>query len=40
MKSEQELKELVQQNYSEIALHDKATNASSCCGAGGCSTEV
>lgn len=40
MKSEQELKELVKQKYSEIALQDKATNASSCCGAGGCSTEV
>jgi len=40
MKSEQELKELVKQKYSEIALQDKVTNASSCCGAGGCSTEV
>jgi len=40
MKNEQELKELVRQKYSEIALQDKATNAASCCGAGGCSTEV
>ncbi|MGC8749554.1 arsenite methyltransferase [Hydrotalea sp.] len=40
MKSEQELKELVKQKYGEIALQDKVTNASSCCGAGGCSTEV
>ena len=36
----QEMKELVRQKYSEIALQDKATNASSCCGAGGCSTEI
>jgi arsenite methyltransferase len=36
----QDLKELVKEKYSEIALQDKETNASSCCGAGGCSTEV
>lgn len=35
-----ELKEMVKQKYAEIALQDKDTNASSCCGAGGCSTEV
>lgn len=40
MKTEQEIKEMVKQKYSEIALQDKETNASSCCGAGGCSTEV
>lgn len=40
MTTEQQLKELVRNKYSEIALQDKATNASSCCGAGGCSTEV
>ena len=40
MKTDAELKELVKQKYSEIALQDKATNQSSCCGAGGCSTEV
>jgi arsenite methyltransferase len=40
MKNENELKELVKQKYSEIALQDKETNQSSCCGAGGCSTEV
>lgn len=34
------LKELVKQKYSEIALQDKATNESSCCGSGCCSTEV
>lgn len=40
MKTEAELKEIVRQKYSEIALQDKVTNMSSCCGAGGCSTEV
>ncbi|MCC6721833.1 MAG: arsenite methyltransferase [Bacteroidia bacterium] len=40
MNKEQEIKEMVRQKYSEIALQDKETNASSCCGAGGCSTEV
>ena len=40
MKTEEQLKELVRQKYSEIALQDKETNQSSCCGAGGCSTEV
>jgi SAM-dependent methyltransferase len=40
MKTEAEIKELVRQKYSEIALQDKITNESSCCGAGGCSTEI
>ena len=40
MKTELELKEIVRQKYAEIALQDKEVNASSCCGAGGCSTEV
>lgn len=40
MQTAEDLKEIVRQKYSEIALQDKATNASSCCGAGGCSTEV
>lgn len=40
MKTDEEVKELVRQKYSEIALQDKETNQSSCCGAGGCSTEV
>jgi len=40
MNTEQELKEIVRQKYSEIALQDKDTNQSSCCGSGGCSTEV
>ncbi|WP_337043837.1 arsenite methyltransferase [Emticicia sp. 17c] len=38
--TENELKALVRQKYSEIALQDKDTNAASCCGAGGCSTEI
>lgn len=40
MNNEMELKELVRQKYSEIALQDKATNEASCCGASCCSTEV
>lgn len=40
MQNPEQLKELVKQKYSEIALQDKETNQSSCCGAGGCSTEV
>ncbi|MFN8165750.1 MAG: arsenite methyltransferase [Bacteroidia bacterium] len=40
MENSEKLKELVRQKYSEIALQDKDTNQSSCCGAGGCSTEV
>jgi SAM-dependent methyltransferase len=35
-----DIKEMVKQKYGEIALQDKAVNMSSCCGAGGCSTEV
>lgn len=38
--NEQALKDLVKQKYSEIALQDKDSNMASCCGAGGCSTEV
>lgn len=40
MYTDNEIKEMVRQKYSEIALQDKETNAASCCGAGGCSTEV
>jgi SAM-dependent methyltransferase len=40
MQTEEQLKEIVKKKYSEIALQDKDTNMSSCCGAGGCSTEV
>lgn len=38
--SPEEIKDLVRRKYAEIAQQDKDTNASSCCGAGGCSTEV
>ena len=40
MQTDEQLKELVKQKYSEIALQDKETNMSSCCGSGCCSTEV
>jgi SAM-dependent methyltransferase len=40
MSTEKNLKELVKQKYAEIALQDKETNESSCCGSGCCSTEV
>jgi len=40
MTNEAQLKEMVKQKYSEIALQEKETNQSSCCGAGSCSTEV
>lgn len=40
MSTDNQIKEMVRQKYSEIALQDKETNQSSCCGAGGCSTEV
>jgi arsenite methyltransferase len=34
------VKQMVKQRYSEIALQTKETNQSSCCGSGCCSTEV
>ncbi len=40
MEISENLKQTVKQKYTEIALQDKQTNQSSCCGAGGCSTEV
>jgi len=40
MTNEEQIKEMVKQKYSEIALQDKETNSCSCCGSGGCSTEV
>jgi len=40
MTDEEQLKEMVKQKYSEIALQDKETNSCSCCGSGECSTEV
>jgi SAM-dependent methyltransferase len=40
MQTEEQIKDIVRQKYTEIATQDKDTNQSSCCGAGGCSTEV
>jgi SAM-dependent methyltransferase len=40
MENQEEVKELVRQKYSEIALQDKETNQASCCGSGCCSTDV
>lgn len=42
METQNDVKELVRQKYSEIALQDKDTNAASCCGATAscCGTEV
>ena len=40
MEAQDNVKEMVKQKYSEIALQDKDTNAASCCGSGCCSEEV
>jgi len=40
METEEKLKQVVKDKYAEIALQDKDVNATSCCGATGCSTEV
>lgn len=40
METEEQLKQIVKDKYAEIALQDKESNAASCCGATGCSTEV
>lgn len=40
MENENDLKEIVKKKYAEIALQDKETNQSSCCGSGCCSEEV
>lgn len=40
MENAEQLKDLVKQKYSEIALQTKEVNQSSCCGSGCCSTEV
>jgi len=40
MQTTEELKDLVREKYSAIALQDKETNQSSCCGSGCCSSEV
>lgn len=40
MENSEQIKDMVRQKYSEIALQDKEENQSSCCGSGCCSTEV
>jgi SAM-dependent methyltransferase len=40
METQEQIKEMVKQKYSEIALQDKEVNEASCCGSGCCSTEV
>lgn len=40
MQTQDQIKDMVRRKYSDIALQDKTTNQSSCCGSGGCSTEV
>jgi len=40
METQEQLKELVKEKYSAIALQDKETNQSSCCGSGCCTDEV
>ncbi len=40
MGTQENVKELVRQKYSEIALQSKETNQTSCCGSGCCTTEV
>ena len=40
METAEQIKNMVRQKYSEIALQDKDTNQASCCGSGCCSTEV
>lgn len=40
MQATKNAKNTVREKYAEIAKQDKATNRSSCCGAGDCSTEV
>jgi arsenite methyltransferase len=40
MKEHEDLKQIVRNKYSEIALQDKTMNESSCCGSGCCTTEA
>jgi ubiquinone/menaquinone biosynthesis C-methylase UbiE len=40
MTNEEQIKEMVKQKYSEIALQEKEVNQTSCCGSGSCSTQV
>ncbi len=40
METQEQIKEMVRQKYSVIAMQDKESNEASCCGSGCCSTEV
>jgi len=40
MEPNNHIKEVVKEKYGQIALQDKETNASSCCGSGCCSSDV
>ena len=40
METQDKVKDMVRQKYAEIAMQDQRTNATSCCGSGGCSTQV
>ena len=40
MHTDNQLKEVVKEKYAQIALQDKATNTSSCCGSGCCTSDV
>lgn len=40
METTEQIKDMIREKYSAIALQDKDTNAASCCGSGCCSTEV
>lgn len=40
METSEQIKDMVRQKYSEIALQNKEDNQASCCGSGCCSTEV
>jgi len=40
METHEQIKDMVRQKYSEIALQDKNSNEASCCGSGCCSDEV
>lgn len=40
MRNDEQIKNMVREKYSEIALQDKDSNSASCCGSGCCSMEV
>ncbi|HYC30412.1 MAG TPA: arsenite methyltransferase [Chitinophagaceae bacterium] len=40
METQEQVKDLVRQKYSEIALQDKEVNQTSCCGSGCCTTDA